>query len=244
MSEFIPAPHKKTIGILGGMGPAASALLYQRLIATAQQRYQAEQDTDYPPLFIYNLPLRGFDETGFTDPLLVRQQLINGVQKLAAAGSDFIIIACNTVHYFLPAMQAAVSVPIMSIIEEAVKKVVAEHYSVIGVLGSASTARLLVYQHVLENSGIKVVLPNYAQQVLIDEVIVHVMSGKQGEVDVGALQTIIIQLQNQGAQAIILGCTELPLAINRAQSGLPLLDTIQIMVEAALEAAVGDQCRS
>ncbi len=234
MSQFIRKNNKKTIGILGGMGPAASALLYQRLVTTAQQHYHAKQDTDFPPLFIYNLPLLGFAETGFTDPLLVREQLIGGVQKLASAGSDFIIIACNTVHYFLPSMQSSVPIPILSIIEQTVQEVVAKHYETVGVLSSASTARLLIYQQSLENSGIKVLSPDPKQQTIIDEVIVHVMGGTQGQIDVLALQTVMKQLQEQGAEAIVLGCTELPLAIDQSQSHLPLFDTIQIMVNAAL----------
>ncbi|MCD4705270.1 hypothetical protein K8R66_04310, partial [bacterium] len=68
----------KTIGILGGMGPSASANLYKKIIELAQKELQAEQDTDYPPMVIYNLPLFGFDETGIVDEELVQDQLIKG----------------------------------------------------------------------------------------------------------------------------------------------------------------------
>ncbi len=232
--NFIPQ-SKKTIGILGGMGPAASALLYQRLIVTAQKKYHAEQDTDFPPIFIYNLPLIGFDETGFTDPLLVREQLIHGVEKLAAAGSDFVIIACNTAHYFSPAMQSAIPVPIISIIDETVKQVAAAHYSSVGVISSASTAKLLVYQQALENNGIRVIGPSAEEQLILNEVILHVMMGIPGVTDITNLKQIITHLEEQGAEAIILGCTELPLAIDQSHIALPLFDTIQVITEAALE---------
>ena len=62
----------------------------QKIVSLAQEKYQAKQDYDYPPMIIYNLPLNGFDETGFTDPKLVKEQLILGVKKLEQAGSDLI----------------------------------------------------------------------------------------------------------------------------------------------------------
>ena len=74
----------KTIGVLGGMGPEASADFYQRVIAIFQKQFGAVQDTDYPPMLIYSLPLTGFDETGIVDATVVLGQLIAGVQKLAS----------------------------------------------------------------------------------------------------------------------------------------------------------------
>jgi aspartate racemase len=121
-------PKNKTIGVLGGMGPEASSNLYGKIIKYSQQEYGAVQDFDYPPIIIYSLPLLGFDETGIVDENLVKQQLIAGVKKLESAGSDLIIIGCNTVHFYYEEMQAAVKVPIFNIIEETKKKVLAYSY--------------------------------------------------------------------------------------------------------------------
>ncbi|MEI6597728.1 MAG: hypothetical protein WCL22_01665 [bacterium] len=90
----------KTIGILGGMGPAASANFYQRIVEIAQHDFGAVQDTDFPPMFLYNLPLSGFDETGFVDAEEVKKQLISGVKKLEAIGSDFIVIHAIPCTFF------------------------------------------------------------------------------------------------------------------------------------------------
>lgn len=237
MSILLPSFNKKTIGILGGMGPSASAILYQEIIHVAQTKYHAEQDCDYPPMIIYNLPLVGFDETGFVDPLMVRDQLIEGVKKLEQAGSNFIIIACNTVHYFFPAMQQAVGIPIMSIVGETVKTVTFLHYACVGVLGSASTTRLLVYQQALENGGINVIVPSATEQEIINQVILRVMGGKQSFNDVKLSTDIITHMHDQGAEALILGCTELPLAINQSYTIVPICDTIEIIATAALEFA-------
>ncbi len=112
----------KTIGVLGGMGPEASANLYSKIIKYAQYKYNAVQDFDYPPIIIYSLPLFGFDETGIVDEKLVKQQLIDGVKKLESAGCDLIIIGCNTVHIFYDEMQAAIKIPILNIVEGTKKK--------------------------------------------------------------------------------------------------------------------------
>jgi len=75
----------ETIGILGGMGPSASADFYSRIIRIFQERHGAVQDTDYPPMFIYSLPLKGFNETGIVDKGLVLTQLTEGAKRLANA---------------------------------------------------------------------------------------------------------------------------------------------------------------
>ena len=238
MTQINKTQNKKMIGILGGMGPVASANLYYKIIKTAQKRYQAEQDTDFPPMFIYNLPLFGFDETGFVEPAFVKDQLIAGIKKLEHAGSDFIIIACNTVHYFYEDMQNAVKIPIMSIIGETEKAVKKENHKIVGLLSSESTNKLKIYQKELYKSNIKVLSVTDQQQKLLNKVILHVMSGVQGVTDKECLKTIINDLCNQGAQSIILGCTELPLAISQNDVDVKLFDSTEIIAERALEYAL------
>src|SRR3989338_117417 len=236
--DMITQSTKKMIGILGGMGPLASANLYYRLIEIAQRDYHAEQDTDFPPMFLYNITLFGFDETGIVDPKLVKKQLIAGVKKLEQSGSDFIIIACNTVHYFYNDMQQAVRIPIISIIDETTRLVQETRYTIVGLLTSHTTKHVGIYQKALEKLGIRTLLVTEAQQKMLDEVIVHVMSGGQGEEDEKNLKIIVEDLRKQGAEAIILGCTELPLAIHQSDIHVPLFDSTTILAKAALRRAL------
>ena len=141
--------NNKTIGVLGGMGPEASSNLYSKIIKYAQHEYGAVQDFDYPPIIIYSLPLFGFDETGIVDETLVKKQLIEGVKKLESAGSDLIIIACNTVHSYFKEMQSAINVPIFNIIEETKKRVVEFGYKKVGLFASESTNKLELYRQQL-----------------------------------------------------------------------------------------------
>ncbi|MBI3458787.1 amino acid racemase [Candidatus Azambacteria bacterium] len=227
--------NKKKIGILGGMGPLASANIYLKIVKIAQEMYHAEQDTDFPPIFIYSLPLFGFDETGFVDPTLVKDQLITGVKKLEDAGSNFIIIACNTVHHFYQEMQNLVKIPILSIIEETAKAIKEKGYKVVGLLSSESTNELKIYQKIFNNYSIKVLSLNKHQQNLINQVIIHVMAGTQGYIDKRCIQSIIDNLCEQGAESIVLGCTELPLIFNQDDTNIPLFDSAEIIVKSALK---------
>src|SRR3989338_9659407 len=228
------AKKNKTIGILGGMGPEASANLYSKMIKYTQHEYGAVQDSDYPPIIIYSMPLLGFDETGIVDQDSVKMQLIEGVRKLENAGCDLIIIGCNTVHIFFDEMQAAVNIPILNIVEETKKKVVDFGCKKVGLFASESTSKTKLYQKRFAESGIEVVSPDEKQQQILNKVIEHVMGGNQKNDDVIALKDIARDYVRKGAEAVVMGCTEIPLAINQSHTDTKLFDTIEIIVQSAV----------
>lgn len=228
----------KMLGILGGMGPSASVSVYGKIIDLAQEVYGAEQDTDYPPMMIYNLPLAGFDETGFVDVELVRKQLVGGVKRLEDAGSDFIIIACNTVHYFYDDMQKAVNIPIINLLGKAVARANESGFKKIGLLSSESTKKLNLYEDIAKKNDIEIIVTTNEEQELTNDVILSVMSGIEGEKEISILKKIIDRMASEGAEAIVLGCTELPIALNEKDiAPLPLFDTISIAAEEVLKNA-------
>lgn len=225
----------KTIGVLGGMGPEASSNLYSKIIKYAQHEYEAVQDFDYPPIVIYSLPLFGFDETGIVDEDLVKEQLIEGVKKLESAGCDLIIVACNTVYSYFEDMQSAVKVPIFNIIEETKKRVIQFGYKKVGLFASESTSKLELYQKRFADSDIEVISPDKDQQRILNRVIEHVMGGNQKTEDIIFLKDIARDYISQGAEAIVMGCTEIPLAINQTHTDIKLFDTIEIIVQCAVD---------
>lgn len=227
--------NKKIIGILGGMGPGASAALYQKMIADAQNRYNAVQDADYPPLILYSLPLDGFTERGIENTAVVRRELIEGVEKLAGAGCSLIVIACNTVHCFYPEMQASVSIPILNIVEETFKRVFEDGHRKVGLMASESTIQMRLYSKYFEERGVEVIEPSVSQSKIITRVIQHVMGGHQSSADVIALKEVISCFFAQGATAIVLGCTELPLAINQTHTDIKLYDSMEMICQKAVD---------
>lgn len=227
----------KIIGILGGMGPAATATFFSDVVAISQNQYHAEQDTDYPTMYLYNAPLDGFNETGFENPESVARQLVEDVRKIESWGADFIVIPCNTVHHFTSEMQAAISIPIVSIVEATVREVQKAGFRKVGVVSSTSTRSLKLYENALSASGVEIVHSTDAEQKSLDGVILAVMAGKQGDYEKDRMRSVIERMASEGAEGVVLGCTELPLAICQADTSVSLFNTIHILAEAAAQEA-------
>lgn len=227
-------PTKK-IGILGGAGPGATAKFFTDIIEISQHKYKAEQDTDFPIVHLYNMPMDGFNETGFTDIEVVKNQLIEGVKTIEKWGSDFIVLPCNTIHYFINDMRSVVSIPIISIIESAVDEIKKNNFKKVGILSSSSTRDLGLYKNPLEKDGRLVVSVTDGEQKILDDIVLAVMSGTQSVKELSMMQEIINRMKNDGADVVILGCTELPLAISKKDSDIPLINTIAILAEKAVD---------
>lgn len=222
------------IGILGGMGPEASAYFYHLLIEIAQEKYGAVQDTDYPPAVIYNMPLTDFDETGIRDVESVRTQLIEGVRKLESFGATHIVIACNTVHQFYEDMQGAVTIPILNIVDEAVSESKRRGYKKVLLLTSESTNTSGLYRDACARASLESISVREADQKKLNEIILHVMAGTQGTADVHLVDDMVKRTEGS-ADAVLLGCTELPLALREGDIDIPVLNANRIVLEAVLE---------
>ena len=223
---------------MGGMGPGASAYFYQLLVKLAQQKYGAQQDTDYPSMIIYSLPLAGFTELGVADDKAVKKQLIAGVRKLEKAGADFIVIPCNSVHQFYNDMQKTVAVPIISIIEATIKEVKKKDMRKVGVLSSETMKKLGLYHKALQENGNKVLLADNKQQEMVNKLILSVMTGDYALGEVKILDKIISDFASKGAEGVVIGCTELPLiAQNIVRRDIVLFDSTLILAETALARA-------
>lgn len=228
---------QKIIGILGGAGPLATAKFFSDVIDICQTKYKAEQDTDFPTIFLYNMPMAGFDETGFSDKELVKGQLVSGVKKLEKWGADFIVLPCNTIHYFIEEMRNSIKIPIISIIESTVETVENSKCNKVGILSSSSTRILELYSSPIKDKGFTTYIPNKNEQEKTDSVVLSVMGGTQGIKEVKILEKIMRKMLSKGAQGIILGCTELPLAISQKDTDIKLFNTINILAEYAVDEA-------
>lgn len=225
---------KMKVGILGGMGPAATAEFYHLLVKCAQDKYSADQDTDFPAMFVYSLPLSGFDETGVCDESLVNAQLVAGIKELSKFDCGLICIPCNTVHLFLKEMQAATPIPIVSIIDSVVQDVVKAGAKKVGLLASETTRKTGLYEEALKKRQIEYISADDYEQKTINEVIHHVMSGTNDDRDTSQLLTICDRMEKEGAIGIVLGCTELPLALSRENSTLPMISSLESLAGAVL----------
>jgi len=221
----------KTIGILGGMGPRATADFNQRIIEICQKRYNARKDSDFPPLIIYGFPVKGFDKTGIKNSKKVLNSLKKGIKILEKNKIDFIVIDCNTAHLYINKLRKLTKKPIISIIEEVYKKT--KKYNAFGLLASQTTINKGVYEKVFRDK--KIIHPNKKQERSVTLVISNVMAGKNNEKDYEKLKKIMQDFSKKGAQAIIIGCTELSILLRNKKFKIPLLDSTEILANAAIE---------
>ena len=227
----------KVIGILGGAGPAATANFFTDLINIAQNKYGAEQDTDFPEVILYNMPMDGFNETGFSNPDLVKNQLIKGVKKLEKWGASFIVLPCNTVHFYIEEMRNSISIPIISIIESTTNEITKTDIKKVGILSSRSTRDLNLYKNIFEDKNIDVLIADDDEQNDLDGVVLKVMSGNQNNSEKDKINKINSRMTDEGAKCIVLGCTEIPMAINQNDTDIKLLNTIRILAEYTVDEA-------
>ena len=228
----------KKIGVIGGMGSEASAKYYNDLIKICQKKYFAVQDRDYPAIIIYNLPLEDFDENGNFNPVTATKQLQEAATGIEKAGADFIVIVCNTIHALYDKVQESVSIPVISLIKEVGDNVVKQNCKVVGLLTSDSTKNLKLYVNELAKHNIKSVETTKEEQLKMNNVVLKAMSGQNTQIETEQVKKIISRMVNDGAQAIILGCTEIPLVISQTDTDVLVFDSTKILAEVALEKAL------
>jgi aspartate racemase len=227
--------EKKTIGVLGGMGPESTALFYQQVIQQCRKQYGARYDQDFPRIVIYNLPIPNIFEK-VEAPGKLSQQLVEAAKKLQSIGADFIVMPCNTVHYFYDNIKNNLSIPVLSIVEETANKVKSRGCKQIGILGTTTTIESGIYNKDLKKWDITILFPK--QQNEVTTIIDHILTGKKSGEDKSKLKQIIGKLKQDGAEGVILGCTEFPLLLQQEEMNIEIFDTLNILAESTVRYVV------
>lgn len=228
----------KSIGILGGMGPAASTNCVNTIVKLCQQR-GAIQDEEFPQIMLNSLTLSGFSDVGIEDYQAVEDQLVKGIRQLDLLNPDCIIIPCNTVHYFSEKLKQTTETPILDLIDLVCKETAEGGYKKIGIVCSETTNNEQIYDQALNKYGIRLIKPTPAQQFVLNETIAYVMAGNEQEINLAQLKAIATDQLQAGAQALVLGCTELPIPYAKLAIPIPVIDSNQILAEAAVAFAYG-----
>jgi aspartate racemase len=220
----------KRLGILGGMGPAASAEYIVRLI----QQTSATCDQEHIPFVLWNEPRIPDRSTsmkfGNNDPL---PWLIEGILKLKSVGCEYIVIPCNSAHYWFDDL-TKLGIPIVHIVDSVVDELKSLNIDneTIGVMGTQGTIEFGIYQQFLERHGWKSIVPTKIEMdCFVQPAIDLIKAGNIIEAN-SLLVKVISSLINRGAKAVVLGCTELPLAVKETmQEGIPLVNSIDCLVK-------------
>ncbi|MFA5136390.1 MAG: amino acid racemase [Patescibacteria group bacterium] len=226
--------HRKKIGIIGGVGPQATQYIYEHIIYYAQKKYGAKNNDDYPLLLIESVPIPDFiSDTKQLGKAL--NMLYDTAGCLIRAGVDIIALGSNTVHICLPQLKKIVSVPFMSTIDMVVNKCRQESVKKAGVLASPVLIKNSLYKKGLEKAGIETILIQDSELMIVDRMIRHIIAGIKNHMDTNKYVEIINRMLANGAERIILGCTELPLAINYEALGTKIVNSDELLAEGIVD---------
>ncbi len=223
--------RKPLMGILGGLGPMASAYFYE--VITAHTKASCDQDhIDIILSSRSSTPDRTAFITGKSDdsPLPF---MIQDAKRLEAYGADAIVIPCNTAHYFIDEVRRSVGVPVPSIIEETAAHLKRAGVKKAGILATEGTVSSGSYQAKLEDVGLDWAVPDEKEQKWLMELIYEdVKAGKNA--DPHKFYAIVKHMLSKGCDRMILGCTELSV-INRDLGGDPVLtDSLEVLANVAI----------
>jgi len=227
---------EKIVGILGGMGPDATLDIFQKILRATP----AKTDQEHLRIIIdcnSKVPNRAEAVLHHgEDPF---PYLKESAQLLERAGTQLIAIPCNAAHHWYAEIQKCVRIPVLHIMEVAADYLENRHPQAkrIGLLAATPTVKVGLYQRTLERRGIDVLIPGPASQEKVMEVITAVKAAQAG----GDIKKIIVtegeKLAAQGAQAVIAGCTEIPLVLKDGDLSIPVVDaTLALALRVVQEA--------
>jgi len=227
---------EKIIGILGGMGPEATIDLFYKIIKFTP----AEKDQEHLRIIIDNNP-KIPDRTAAIlgkgeDPLPALQETAQNLEK---AGADFIVIPCNTAHYFLSSIQESVNIPVLNMIEETAKETKKRIPQIkkVGLLASIGVYKSEIYHQHFKKFNIEVISPQEKDKEEVMKVIYTIKAGDLSKRVKKNILKITQKLIDKGAEAIIAGCTEIPLILKEGDVSVPLIDPTQILARIAVQKA-------
>jgi aspartate racemase len=226
----------RTVGVLGGMGPAATLDFFQRVLGASN----ATRDSEHIRLMIDCNPFvpdRNAAVAG-TGPSS-GPALADMARGLDRAGAELLVMPCNTAHAFLDDIRAATRLPVISIVDVTVDALVAEHNKPrrAGLLATTGCVDAGLYQNALDRVGVTSVVPTDAARDLFMAVLKRIKAGELGLPVKTEMLRVVRALKDAGAEVIIAGCTEVPLVLTQPDLDLPLLNSTDCLVEATIAAA-------
>jgi aspartate racemase len=228
--------EEQIIGIIGGMGPEATADLFMRIIRATN----VGRDQDHHRVIIDSnakIPDRTSAIIGKgKSPLPL---LIETAQNLEHAGADFLIMPCNTAHYFHKELQEAISIPILHMIKLSTLYVRSNYPDIktIGLLATDGTILSKLYHDYYGEEGIEIITPIDESQKRVMKTIYEYL--KRGDLDIGReiLQKEVENLIKNGAEAILIGCTEVSLVLSTRDVEVSIIDPLQVLAEETVKLA-------
>lgn len=229
-----------TIGLIGGMSWESSAEYYRLINQSVQKKLGGVHSAKSLMVSVDFGVIEQRQHQGKWD--LLAQDMIAAARQLQAGGADFIVLCTNTMHRFSDVIENAVTIPFLHIADPTAERIRKADIQKVGLLGTRFTMEQDFYkQRLIDKFGLDVVIPDEDDRKIVHRIIYdELVKGIIRENSRLAYQKIIARLIAKGAQAIILGCTEIMLLVGKEDSAVPIFDTTTIHAEAAVEKAFSD----
>ena len=239
MSRAMTEPQK-VIGLIGGMSWESSAEYYRLINEGVRDRLGGLHSARCLMWSFDFAEIEALQHAGRWDDATAL--LIDAAQRLERGGADIVLICTNTMHRMADAVQAAVSLPLLHIADPTAARIKAARFRRIGLLGTAFTMEQDFYKGRLSaQHGLEVLVPGEADRACVHRIIYEeLVQGRIEPASRQAYREIIARLVVAGAEAIILGCTEIMLLVRPEDSAVPLFDTTAIHAEAAIAFALSE----
>ncbi|AXU72263.1 TPA: aspartate/glutamate racemase family protein [Clostridioides difficile] len=224
----------KTIGLIGGMSWESTITYYQVINTVIKERLGGLHSSK---CILYSVDFQEIEECQSSGNWEKSAKILaDAAIKLQEAGADFIVICTNTMHKVSDKIQESVHIPLLHIADVTATVLREKEIKKVALLGTKYTMEQDFYKNVIINNGIEVLIPNEEDRIIVNDTIFNELClGIISESSKKAFLSIIDKLGKQGAEAVILGCTEIGLLIKQNDTSIPLFDTTVIhAIEAAL----------
>ncbi len=228
------------IGLIGGMSWESSAEYYRLLNEGVRNRVGPTASARCLLWSFDFAEIEALQHRG--DWAALASRLVDAARRLEAGGAEMLLICTNTMHRMADEVQAAVTVPLLHIADPAAERITAAGLGRVGLLGTAFTMEQDFYKRRLsDRHGLDVIVPDEEDRAVVHRIIYdELIAGKVLPASREAYRAIIARLVARGAEAIILGCTEIMLLVRPEDSAVPIFDTTALHAAAAVDAALAD----
>lgn len=228
----------KTIGLLGGMSWESTQSYYRLINEGVKARLGGLHSARLILFSVDFAEIEVLQQQG--DWEAAGRLLASAAEAVQAAGADFLLIGTNTMHKVAPQIDDAIDIPLLHIADATAQALRHEGMHSVGLLGTRFTMEQAFYRERLERAGIRVLVPDQEERDEIHRIIYEELC--QGEIrpdSRAVIQAVVDSLATRGAQAALLGCTEIGLLLKQSDTPVALFDTTEIHANAAVAAALG-----
>ena len=227
----------KTIGLIGGMSWESTAVYYSLINREVQKRLGGVHSARIVMVSVDFADMEELQRAGRWDE--ATKLMVNAGRTLANTGAELLLICTNTMHRMADEVEQGAGVPLLHICDCAARQAKAEGISRVALLGTAYTMEQSFYKDRLRSHGLDVMVPDEVDRAVVHRVIYEeLVCGKIEQASRKSCRDIIARQVADGAQGVILGCTELPMLVKPEDSAVPLFDTTEIHALAAVDLAL------